>query len=679
MSSYGIALDSIEGYDRLGNTRAILDCTYAADLQVGDVFTAAVIPTSLSDYSTSVYDEATLIAQGFSIAFTSYSDESVAIFEQADGISTRLLCFRASLSQRLCISGGDGGGIAAALLLGDRSHLRDEISRDFSNTGVAHLLALSGLHVTVLFGILDFLLRIFFIPKRVRMPLLGLAALFYLALIGFLPSAVRAVVMMLFAYVAVGLSEDADPVTALGCAGVLILAVSPASVADLGFWMSFFATLGIVTVHAKVSDMLSRLLEEKRRVKKTFFRRVRRRLLVGIVNLLSGLAVGVIASTFTLWAVSAGGGSFSLLSPLTTLILTPFAGFIIFAAFLSLVFYSTPVSLMLAAAIRVAGDTMAGIAEYFSASSAIHLISLCEPFVLPLSALTLILALAPLPIFKTGRKRRKSKYALRMVAVLLSGIFTVSSALALKAYLERDELDVTFISPTSQSEYTVFQNGKGAVVCEMSNGGSSSLNLAIRTAKESGAVEISAIMITDYHNRTPGTLYKTFAQNTVRRLWLPEPTNEKDYYTMLSCIEKAEQAQPPVEVRIYSYGEELTLFNSASLHLYRDGIDRSVQPIFLMSFTAADDSCVYLSPAAFECDGEFVSLVSAELSDADTLILGRHGPNLKTPYSIEGSSVRRLIFASEEVAAFARVSGGARSAEMTVGDARIKMQLGGGK
>ncbi|MBQ9162435.1 MAG: ComEC/Rec2 family competence protein [Clostridia bacterium] len=675
MSSYEIELDSVEGYNDLGGTRAILDCTYSGDLQVGDVFTAAVIPTPLSDYSTSIYDEATLIAQGVSIAFASYSDESVTLLNKVDDLPTRLLCMRASLSQKLCVGDGDGGGIAAALLLGDKSHLKDEISRDFSNTGVSHLLALSGLHVTVLFGILDFLLRIFFIPKRVRMPLLGFAALFYLALIGFLPSAVRAVVMMLFAYVAIGLSEDSDPVTALGCAGVLILAASPASVADLGFWMSFFATLGIVTVHPKISNALSRLLEEKRRGKKTFLRRVRRRALISLINLLSGLAVGVTASTFTLWAVSAGGGSFSLLSPLTTLILTPFAGFIIFAAFLLLIFYSTPVSLMLIAAIEIAGGAMAGIAKYFAASSAIHLISLCESFVLPLSAITLILALAPLPILKTGKKRRKSRYAIRMIAVLLSGIFILSSALAVKAYLDRDLLDVTYISPTSQSEYTVFQNGKGAVICEMSNGGSSSLNLAIRAAEESGAVEISAIMITDYHNLTPGTLYKTFARNTVRRLWLPEPTNEKDYYTMLSCIEKAEQAQPPVEVWIYSYGEELTLFNSAALRLYRGGIDRSVQPIFLMTITAADEKAVYLTPTAFECNSEFISLVSSELSDANTLILGRHGPNLKNQYPIESSSVKRLIFGSEEVAAFARVSGGARSADMTVGGARIKMRL----
>ena len=676
LSSYNIRLDGVDGEDGLEGVNAILDCTYDADLKVGDVIRATVSPTPISDYSPSVYAEKTLIADGFVIAFASYSGEDLKITGSADGIYFDLLRLRSELARKLTADHKESGSMAAALLLGDKSELSGETTRDFQRTGMSHLLALSGLHVAVLFGILDFLLRIFFIPKRVRMPIISVAALFYLALIGFLPSAVRAVVMLTFTYAAVALSEDGDPITALGCAGALILAVSPATVADVGFWMSFSATFGIVALSPKVGDKLSILLEEKKRRKKTFWRRTLRRLLVSFVNITSGLFVGVAACTFTLWAM-AGGGYISLLSPALTLIMTPAAGLILFCAPLSLIFYSTPLRFILTSGTRLAASTVTGITSHLAVSSE-HIISMSAGFVLPLCALTLFLAVSPLPILRRGRPRGKNRYVLRMALVLLVGMGVLAAALAIHAHVTRDDLDVTYITPNSQTEYIVMQNGKSAVISEFSNGGNSAMSAALRAAEQNGALEIAAIMITDYHNRTPGMLYKTFSNNLVRRLWLPEPTCEEDYYTMLSCIEKAELASPPVEVTVYSYGDGLTVFESGRLTLYRSHIDRSVQPIFLMTLDTPSGKSAYLHPTYVECDDDFVDTVSEELSDVENLIVGRHGPKLKEAFELEGlnSKIKRLIFASKDVAGFADIPNRiARSAKMVTGNARIKMRL----
>ena len=69
------------------------------------------------------------------------------------------------------------------------------MKRDFRRTGASHLLALSGLHVALLSAMAEWVLRRFRIPKRPRVTLLGILMLLYLALVGFLPSAVRAVFM----------------------------------------------------------------------------------------------------------------------------------------------------------------------------------------------------------------------------------------------------------------------------------------------------------------------------------------------------------------------------------------------------------------------------------------------------------------------------------------------------
>lgn len=677
LSSYNIRVDGIKGEEDAGGINAILDCTYDAALDVGDKIRIRAVPSPISEYSPSVYSEKMLIADGFVIAFTSYEPDRLEVVGEADGVYFDLLRLRSRLARRLSTDDKESGGVAAALLLGDKSKLSDEIFRDFQRTGTSHILALSGLHVAVLFGIVDLLLRIFFVPKRMRMPIIALSALFYLALIGFLPSAVRAVIMLMFTYAATALSEDGDPVTALGCAGAIILAVSPATVADVGFWMSFSATFGIVTLSPKIGDRLSLLLEEKKRHKKTLLRRILRRLLVSLVNIISGLFVGVAACTFTLWAM-AGGGYVSLLSPALTLIMTPLAGMILLCAPLSLIFYSTPLRFMLTAGTRIAASAMTGMTSHLAVSSK-HIISMSEDFVLPLCMVTLFLAVAPLPILRRGRPKGKNRYVLRMAIVLAMGLTVLAAALSIHGYSTRHDLDVTYTVQNTQSEHIVMQNGISAVVCELSNGGNSSMSSALREAEKNGAVEIAAIMITDYHSRTPGMLYKTFSSNMVRRLWLPEPTSEEDYYVMLSCIEKAELASPPVEVSIYAHGEELTVFEEGKLKLYRAEIDRSVQPVFLMTLRTPSQKTAYLHPAFCECDGEFIDTVNATLGGVDNLIVGRRGPKIKQSFELDGlgGKARRIILASEEIVPFTHVPKRIlRLAEITVGNARIKMRLG---
>lgn len=676
LSSYDILLDKIDADDDLKGVYAVFDCKYFADLEVGDEIRATVFPCSIYEYSSSFYDEKALISDGFMLAFTSFDSEELKVTGSADGMYFDLLRARSDFSRRLSTDDKESGGIAAALLLGDKSQLPREVARDFERTGMSHLLALSGLHVAVLFGIIDFLLRLFFIPKKVRMPIIGAAALLYLALIGFLPSAVRAVVMLMLAYAALAFAEDGDSVTALGLAGAIILAVSPSTVADLGFWMSLSATFGIVTLSPTAGDKLSRLLTSKKRRKRTLARRIFRRLLISLVNIISGLAVGVAACTFTLWAM-AGGGYISLLSPALTLIMTPLAGLILLCAPLSLIFYSTPVRFILTSGTRLAAGAMTGITSHLSLSSE-HIIPMTEKFVLPLCAITLFLAIAPLPMLRRGRPKGKNRYVFRMVIVLLIGIALLTALLSIHSLATKDDLDVTYFTPNTQTEYIVMQSGKSAVISEFSNGGNSSMSAALRIAEQNGATEIAAIMLTDYHSRTPGMLYKTFSGNLVRRLWLPEPTCEEDYYIMLSCIEKAELSKPPVEVSVYSYNDELSIFESGRISLHRSHIDRSVQPIFLMTIDTPSGQATYLHPTFTECETDFIDTVNGELKVTQNLIIGRHGPKVKNSFSLDelNPDVEQIIFASEDVAAFVEIPKNiSYSSKMIVGGTKIKMRL----
>ena len=58
------------------------------------------------------------------------------------------------------MTGDESRGLPSALLLGDKTYLSDSTRRDFSRAGVSHLLAISGLHVTLIFGMLAVFLRL---------------------------------------------------------------------------------------------------------------------------------------------------------------------------------------------------------------------------------------------------------------------------------------------------------------------------------------------------------------------------------------------------------------------------------------------------------------------------------------------------------------------------------------
>lgn len=144
-----------------------------------------------------------------------------------------------------------------ALLLGDRSLLSDDVRETFSNAGVAHVLALSGLHVAIVMGIILFLLF--------PMKLLGMHRLrFWIALIvlwgyaylsGLAPSTVRACVMTSFVILAMSLQRRNASGNALLASAFAILLFDPAALFDAGMQLSFICVAGILTFAGQLNNV----------------------------------------------------------------------------------------------------------------------------------------------------------------------------------------------------------------------------------------------------------------------------------------------------------------------------------------------------------------------------------------------------------------------------------------
>ena len=130
-----------------------------------------------------------------------------------------------------------------ALVLGDRSGLSYEISTDLRMSGIAHVVAVSGLHVSFLFGLIDFLTM----RRRKLAALIGIPVLLlFAAAVGFTPSVTRACIMQILILLGALLGKDYDRPTALSFACLVMLAVMPTMLLSISFQMSVACIIGLM-------------------------------------------------------------------------------------------------------------------------------------------------------------------------------------------------------------------------------------------------------------------------------------------------------------------------------------------------------------------------------------------------------------------------------------------------
>ncbi|MBN2188073.1 MAG: ComEC/Rec2 family competence protein [Chitinispirillaceae bacterium] len=152
----------------------------------------------------------------------------------------------------------DNRALLQAVFLGDTEFLSPFIKDIFRKSGIYHLIAISGLNTAILTGALYFFLSLFRL-KRIIVHLVCIAALWaYLPFVGMIPSLFRATVMATCVIAAVFFEKKNYALHTLGLAGTLWFALSPESLFEPGYQLSFAATAGILTLHPLFSRFTPR-------------------------------------------------------------------------------------------------------------------------------------------------------------------------------------------------------------------------------------------------------------------------------------------------------------------------------------------------------------------------------------------------------------------------------------
>ena len=196
------------------------------------------------------------------IYLNAYShDAPRVLFTYEPTLSSRVLSLRKSITESLLNSlEGDRAGLLIAMLIGDKSYISPQTRTAYSNSGAAHLLAVSGLHVSLWVTVVMGFFALFVTSKRLRHAIGIIFLAFFAALTAFSPSVMRASFMYLLLLSSVFFGRKAESLNSLGFALLAITAFNPFAVLSTSLALSASAVFGVLTLGQYLCSAFSRLL-----------------------------------------------------------------------------------------------------------------------------------------------------------------------------------------------------------------------------------------------------------------------------------------------------------------------------------------------------------------------------------------------------------------------------------
>ena len=398
--------------------------------------------------------------------------------------------------------------ILRAELLGDRSGIDTALSSRFSEAGVSHLFAVSGLHCAFLLTLLSLLVG----PQRRRLlAAVGIAVLtVYMLMVGLTPSVVRACIMQFFLLLAPLFLRDADPPTSLASALLVILLWNPYAAQSVSLQLSFGAMLGLILVTPRVHDFFAgRIRPRKKPVR------------AAVSFLLSTLCSTLGAMVFTVPLTAYYFGVFSTVAPLTSLLGIPLASWNFMAGFLTalLGFVFLPAAQVLGYVCRVLTKLFLWVVDLACAIPYHALYTDTNPYLV--WWLVFVYAVFLLCIFSRERGR-KYAFAAGVSVLTLVLCITLRTGEFRSGALTAVAVDV------GQGASTLLRSGEDTILvdCGSSNRYKKPAQQVLSQLGSMGVERLSAVAVTHYHADHTNGLPELLERVAVDALYLPEIEDE---------------------------------------------------------------------------------------------------------------------------------------------------------
>lgn len=494
--------------------------------------------------------------------------------------------------------------LAAAVTLGDKKGMDEQLQSALNRSGVMHAAVVSGMHVSFLVSVVMILCRG---NRRAALALIPLL-LFYALMAGGTPSALRAVIMQTALLIGPVLGRESDPPTSLGLALLVLLLQNPFAAASVSLQLSFAAVAGILPFTGRLNDGLDRL--------------VRTRLKPGILLRLwrltaAQIAVTVGAMVFTTPLIALYFGRISIVAPLTNvLVLWAVTVLMVSALAIGTLAVFLP-------AVMVYPGALFGLAGHYiravvMAVGAWPLAALSVHF--PTFLIWLAAVYLQIPGWVCSKHRWKQLgLSLLCLALLLGGAVGVNAWT-----VSRSDLTVTALN-VEQGASTLFLSGREAVLVDCGGDGQDSAgDTAADRLTAMGRSELDLLVLThlddDHFNGTAQLLYRL----KVAKIAAPVVATHSEQLALLAELAAAEGAE------LILVTEELRIpFGKAELTLYPplgQGTSNE-EGLFALCSVGEFDTLITGDADSFV---ERMLVKYYDLPDIETLMVGHHGSRHST-------------------------------------------------
>ena len=532
-----------------------------------------------------------------------YADNEIEI-ERAEKLPGKYFpaFLRKSIADRITEIFPEGtAAFAKALLLGDDSDMSYGDNVAFQKSGIRHVIAVSGLHVSILFSVVYAVTG----KRGLLTLLLGIPVLLlFAAVAGFTPSVVRACVMQGLVILSIAVSKEYDPPTALAFAALVILIANPLAVTSVSFQLSVGSMIGIYAFSGSIRDYL----QNEKRLGVSKGKNLKSKLKRWFIG---SVSVSISAMTVTLPLCALYFGMVSVIGILTNLLTLWVVSFIfcgiMAACILSLIWM--PIGMLAGWIVSVPIRYVLLIARFLS--SIPFGVSYTDS---PYTVLWIIFTLLLLTVFLLSKK---SSVILLFTAV--TGMYALS-LLATWAEPRLDEFRLTVLD-VGQGQCVILQCKDEAYLIDC--GGDDSERTATTALNALGAQGISrldGLILTHYDvDHGGGAVYLSQAM-PVNRLYLPDTDTENE----IRCY--FEEQEIPV-----SWVDENITFSCGmgEISLYpakteSEGNESSMCILF------RGENCDILITGDRNISGESQLLRQANIPNIEVLVVGHHGADTST-------------------------------------------------
>lgn len=611
ISEYVVNIEELDG--KSVNFDMVLVASYKCDLTRGDFFelTGRIYSTeSYDDYeflnNKNVYDYPIICSIDDSVEIV-YCESEFRIPLALSGLNSR------ASSILKAVVGKNGGTLASALLLGNRDLLPADTLRDFKRAGVYHMLALSGLHVAILIGIFDWILKKMLSPRGIRILVLTVLSLFYVALTGFALSACRSMLMLWIFYLSLLIGKQRDTMTSLFLAVFVIVLINPSSILDVGLQLSFFSTFGVVA-SSIIANKIKWFKESESEdgIKKYLLRIVRKLALL----MLSSVCVFIV----TLPLIMVYFGEVSLATFFSNLFMGLLCEVFMVVSLITLLLSSNSfLRVPFASFSSYIADFITDTVSFISDKEGVML-SLEYPNIERLVwglfvAFVLLLAI---------------KYSRKWLIFLPGVVFAILLCISILIYgaLRDDFVRAEYLS----NDTVVLSSGDEVYICDISDGSYGALYEGIQLARENCFTEIDGIVLTHYHSDHIVTLSRLSKAFKIHGVFLPMPQNRDEDIIVRSIVRVLKSESVPVY--IFENGRELDILSGKLYVSPRAYISGYAHPCVGISFEHGEERVTVLGKSYFDTYLAYSGLLDAYIEDSDYLIFGADGRNPQREFEL---------------------------------------------